>query len=155
MEQETINFPVIIRPATIFAFVKVCPLLLASIGFLFIAYRYFPAFMWLSFAVAIFACYRFVYIKNTVYEVTDEVLKFSRGIFFKRTDTVELFRIKDYILTRPFLLQLLGLMDLTLKTTDPENPIIWLRGIPFSNLVDTIRINVLASRRSNKIVEIN
>jgi len=155
MEQEQINTPVVIRPATIFAFIKICPLLLAAIGFLFIAFRYFPLFIAPSFAVSVFAGYRFLFIRTTVYEITDEIIRFSRGIFFKRTDTVELFRVKDYILTRPFSLQVFGLMDLTLKTTDPENPVVWLRGIPFSGLVDTIRVHVLAARQHNQIVEIN
>jgi uncharacterized membrane protein YdbT with pleckstrin-like domain len=155
MEQQLISLPVVIRPATIFAFLKVFPLLLVAALFLFIAYWYFHVLIWVSLAVSFFAWYRFLFIKNTVYEITAEVVKLSRGIFFKRIDTVELFRVKDYILTRSFALQLFNLMDLTLKTTDPENPIVWLRGIPFSDLVDTIRIHVLAARQHNQIVEIN
>jgi len=155
MEQTTINTPVVIRPATIFAFMKICPLILVAMGFLLIAFRYFPLFIAPSFAVSVFAWYRFLFIRTTVYEITDEVIRFSRGIFFKRTDMVELFRVKDYILTRPFALQVFGLMDLTLKTTDPENPVVWLRGIPYSNLVDIIRIHVLEARQHNRIVELN
>ena len=60
-----------------------------------------------------------------------------------------------YILTQPFILQLFKLMDLTLKTTDPENPVIWLRGIPLSDLVDTIRGHVQEARQHNRIYEIN
>jgi uncharacterized membrane protein YdbT with pleckstrin-like domain len=155
MEQDTINSPLVIRPATIFAYMKVFPLLLAALGFLFIACRYFPAVIWLSLAVLLFAWYRFLFIRATIYEITDEVIRFSRGIFFKRTDTVEMFRVNDYVLTRSLSLQVFGLMDLTLKTTDPEYPVVWLRGIPFSNLADNIRVHVLEARQHNQIVEIN
>jgi hypothetical protein len=60
-----------------------------------------------------------------------------------------------YVQTQPFLLQLFGLMDLMLRTTDPVNPVIWLRGIPLSGIVDTIRAHVLETRQHNRIYEIN
>jgi hypothetical protein len=73
----------------------------------------------------------------------------------KAISQVELYRIKDYILTRPFMLQLFRLMDLELRSTDPVNPIIWLRGIPYSDLIDTIRAHVQEARQHNRIYEIN
>lgn len=111
--------------------------------------------IWLSFISSFMGAYRFLYIRNVCYMVTPEVIRIRRGLFFKRTDQVELFRVKDYILTQSFLLQLFRLMDLMLKTTDPENPVIWLRGIPQSDLVDTLREHVQAARQHNRIYEIN
>jgi hypothetical protein len=46
-------------------------------------------------------------------------------------------------------------MDVTLKSTDPENPVIWLRGIPESDIIDTIRDHVQDARQHNRIYEIN
>jgi hypothetical protein len=46
-------------------------------------------------------------------------------------------------------------MDLHLKTTDPENPEVWLRGIPLSDLVEQLRERVLQTRQHNRIYEIN
>ena len=156
MEQEFIPPEVIvIRPATIFAFIKIFPLILAAFGFLFLAARYFPLLVWLSIAIMLFVWYRYIFIRRTLYEITPEVIRFSRGVFFRRTDMIEMYRIKDYILTRPFIFQIFGIMDLTLKTTDPENPIVWLRGIPVSDLVDVIREHVQETRRHNRIYEIN
>jgi len=66
-----------------------------------------------------------------------------------------MYRVKDYVLLRPFIFQVFKLMDLMLKTTDPENPIVWLRGIPLSGLVDTIRDHVQETRQHNRIYEIN
>jgi uncharacterized membrane protein YdbT with pleckstrin-like domain len=144
-----------IRPAASFAFIKILPLVFVSVGLLLIAYRIFPALTWLSVAVMVFAFYRFLYIRRIVYLITPEIIRLTRGIFFKRTDTVEMYRIKDYILTRPMIFQIFRLMDLTLKTTDPENPTIWLRGIPLSDLTDTIRTHVQEARQHNRIYEIN
>jgi uncharacterized membrane protein YdbT with pleckstrin-like domain len=109
----------------------------------------------LSIALLSFALYRYLYIRRTIYLVSPEVLRFTRGLFFRRTDTVELFRVKDYVLMRPLLFQLFGLMDVELKTTDPENPVVWLRGIPRSDLIDTLRERIQETRKHNKIFEIN
>jgi uncharacterized membrane protein YdbT with pleckstrin-like domain len=154
--QEIKELPVImIRPATIFAFIKIVPFIILAILFLLIAYRYFPALICLSVISTVFAFYRFMYIRKIEYIITPEIVRLRRGIFFKRTDTVEMYRIKDYIITQPFIFQLFKLMDLTLKTTDPENPILWLRGIPLSDLTDTIRTHVQDARQHNRIYEIN
>jgi uncharacterized membrane protein YdbT with pleckstrin-like domain len=157
MESLIIDEPQVIsiRPAAIFAFVHVLAFMLCSLGFLLLAWRYWPGLVWISLLSAIFGLYRFWFIRSVCYTITPEIIRIKRGIFFKRTDQVELYRVKDYILTQPFLLQVFGLMNLTLKSTDPENPVVWLRGIPASNLVDTLRGYVQQARLNNKIYEIN
>ncbi|WP_345955251.1 PH domain-containing protein [Mucilaginibacter sp. PAMB04168] len=157
MESLIIDEPqvIMIRPAAIFAFVHVLAFMLCSLGFLLLAWRYWPGLVWISLLSAISGLYRFWFIRSVRYTITPEIIRIKRGIFFKRTDQVELYRVKDYILTQPFLLQVCGLMNLTLKSTDPENPVVWLRGIPASNLVDTLRGYVQQARLNNKIYEIN
>jgi len=145
----------VIKPQPIFAFIKTFPLVLVVAGFTYLAFQFFACLIWLSLAVTVLACYRYFYIRHIDYILTSEILRISRGIFFKRIDQVELYRIKDYVLTQPPLLQVFSLMDLMLKTTDPENSIIWLRGIPLSNLVDILRDRVQEARLHSKIVEIN
>ncbi len=144
-----------IRPATLFAFIKVFPFIICTLGLLFLAWYIVPAMIWLSLVTLAMACYRFTYIRKIRYLVTPEIIRIHQGIFFKRTDQVELFRVKDYILTQSLLLQLFRLMDLELRSTDPVNPVIWLRGIPRSDLVDTLRSHVQEVRQHNRIYEIN
>ncbi|BAU55645.1 PH domain-containing protein [Mucilaginibacter gotjawali] len=157
MELENLNSPqaISLRPAAIFALIKVFPLIILTLGFLFLAWWIFPAFIWLSLITLGMTLYRLTYIRKINYLVTPEFVRISRGIFFRRTDQVELFRVKDYILTQSFLLQVFRLMDLELTSTDPVNPVIWLRGIPHSNLIDTIREHVQETRQHNRIYEIN
>lgn len=157
MESVIIDEPqvITIRPARVFALVHVITFMLCSLGFLLLAWRFWPGLVWISLLSALFGLYRFWFIRCVFYTITPEIIRIRRGIFFKRTDQVELFRVKDYILTQPFLLQIFGLMNLTLKSTDPENPVIWLRGIPASDLVDTLRGYVQKARLNNKIYEIN
>lgn len=144
-----------LRPAGIFAFFKIFPLILCAIGFLLLAWGYWPYLIGLSLLCVLLAFYRFIYIRNIQYEISPEIIRITRGLFFKRVDQVELFRVKDYILTQSFLLQLFRLMDLELKSTDPINPVIWLRGIPYSDLTDTIRSHVQSARQDNRVYEIN
>lgn len=144
-----------LRPSPVFAILKVLPFIGCAFGFLWLALRFFPVLVLPALACVLFALYRYWYIRTCRYLLTEEIIRITRGICFKRTDQVELYRLKDYIIYRPFLLQLLGLMDLELKGTDPENPVIWLRGIPYSAVVDIIRERVQAARKHNQIVELN
>ena len=149
------NNEIILKPAIIFAFLKTLPLVGLGLVFLSFAWWLSPLFLFFSLGLIGMAWYRFIFIRTCLYVVTSEVIRIRRGIFFKRTDQVELYRLKDYIVTQPFLLQLFGLIDLTLKGTDPENPVIWLRGIPETDIVDTIRDRVQDARGHNRIYEIN
>lgn len=144
-----------LRPAPIFAFVKTFPLNLLTVAFLILAWKLSPFFIWLGFLTTVIALYRYIYIRKLVYLITPEYIRISQGIFFKRVDQLEMYRIKDYIITQSPLLQLFGLMNVTLKSTDRENPIIWLRGIQRSDLIDNIRERVQEARKLNKIYEIN
>ncbi|HTD98512.1 MAG TPA: PH domain-containing protein [Mucilaginibacter sp.] len=144
-----------LRPSPIFAFLKILPFALCTLGLLFLASRYVPDLIWPSLFSLAFGIYRYIFIRRVIYLVTTEYIRITKGIFFKQVDTVEMFRVKDYVITEPFLLQIFKLMDLHLKTTDPENPILWLRGIPQSDIVDIIRERVLDSRQHNRIFEIN
>jgi len=144
-----------LKPAMIFAFLKTLPLIFCATSFLLLAWWLSPCFLLFSFGCSLMAWYRFLYIRSSLYFITLEVIRISRGIFFKRIDQVEMFRVKDYIITQPFTLQLFRLMDLTLKSTDPENLVIWLRGIPQSDIIDTIREHVQEARQHNRVFEIN
>jgi uncharacterized membrane protein YdbT with pleckstrin-like domain len=144
-----------LKPTAIFAFLKTLPILLVAIVLLYMANRFWADLIWLSLISMLITLYRYIAIRRITYLVTAQYIRLSRGIFFKRIDTVELFRVKDYAITEPFILQIFKLMDVHLKTTDPENPILWLRGIPQSDIIDIIRDRVLETRRHNPIYEIN
>ena len=144
-----------LRPAAIFAFLKVFPFLVCSAGFLLLAWWLWQPLIWLSFFCLAIALYWYSYIRTIRYLLTPEIIRIRTGICVKRTYQVELYRIKDYIQVQSLFLQLLRLMDLCLKSTDPLNPIIWLRGIPASDLVDVLRERVQDARGHNQIVELN
>ncbi len=146
---------IMLKPTVIFSFIKVLPLLALALTFLFLAWKLSPYFVVFGIAVAGFAWYRILFLRKCQYLIGKEYIKISRGIFFKRIDQVEMYRVKDYIVTQSFVLQLFRLMDVTLKSTDSENPVIWLRGIPLSDIIETIRERVQEARKINKIIELN
>lgn len=144
-----------LKPSPIFALLKTAPLILLAITATTLACKYLPALILLSIISMLFAIYRYIFIRRAIYLVKPEYIRITTGIFLKRIDTVELFRVKDYTIIEPLLLQLFKLMDLQLKTTDPETPNLWLRGIPQSDIIDILRQRVLQARQHNQIIEIN
>lgn len=151
----TQNDDILLRPAMLFALLKALPLIILAITFLLLAWWLSTYFIVFSLVVSGLAWYRLLYIRSFKYQVTAEYILLTQGIFFKRIDQVELFRIKDYIITQSFIMQLCKLMVLTLKSTDAENATIRFQGIPESNIIETIRDRVLEARKSNNIYELN
>ncbi|MFD2146315.1 PH domain-containing protein [Mucilaginibacter antarcticus] len=151
----TQNDDILLRPAMLFAFLKALPLITLAITFLLLAWWLSPYFIVFSLVVCGFAWYRLLYIRSFQYLITHEYILLTQGIFFKRIDQVELFRVKDYIITQSFIMQICKLMVLTLKSTDAENATIRFQGISESNIVETIRTRVLEVRKNNNIYELN
>ncbi|QEC74585.1 PH domain-containing protein [Mucilaginibacter ginsenosidivorax] len=143
----TQNDDIVLKPAVVFTFFKVLPLILLALTFLLLAWWLSPYFILFSFAVCGAAWYRILYIRSFQYLFTAEYIRITRGIFFKRIDQAEMFRVKDFIITQSFALQLFKLMNLTLISTDNSNQVIYLQGIPESDIVDTIRNRVEETRR--------
>jgi uncharacterized membrane protein YdbT with pleckstrin-like domain len=151
MENKNIQ----LRPTAIYAFMKCLPLILLAAIFLFLSWKLSPSFIWFSFAATIISLYCYLYIRRLTYLITCDYIRISKGIFFKRVGQVELYRVKDYIITQPPVIQLFRLMNVTLKSTDSENPVVTMKGIPRSDLIDEIRARVQEARKNNKIYEIN
>jgi uncharacterized membrane protein YdbT with pleckstrin-like domain len=146
---------IILKPSMLYAFLKALPLISLAFTFLFLAFWLSPYFILFSLVVCGLAWYRLLYIRSFKYQITTEYILLTEGIFFKRIDQVELFRVKDYIITQSFIMQICKLMYLTLKSTDAENATIRFQGIPESNIIETIRERVLEARKSNNIYELN
>ena len=59
---------------------------------------------------------------STVYTLARDRLEYERGLFSKEVDNLDIFRIKDIRLSRPFLDRLLGVGNIILRTTDESHP---------------------------------
>ena len=67
---------------------------------------------------------------SKVYELTNERLKITHGLFSKATDTLELYRVKDIETRQPFISRLVGIENVQLNTSDASSPVVLIDAIP-------------------------
>lgn len=104
----------------------------------------------------VFILWNFLTTNTTIYHLTTERLKSSYGVFNKRIDELELYRVKDYRIEQPFVLRIFSLGNIILDTSDKSNPMIILRAVPDSEkLLNSIRINVEERRKLKSIREVD
>ena len=91
------------------------------------------------------------------YQVTTERIHLRQGVLSRKTDDLELYRVKDYLLVEPFLLRLFGLGNIVLTTTDEANPTLVIKAIPQIQLLrDQIRkqVELCRTRKGVRIAEL-
>lgn len=93
------------------------------------------------------ALWKWIMRRSHVMEITTERLRIKQGIFSKRTDEVELYRVRDITFLQPFALRMCGRGNLQLNTDDATTPVVTLAGIPADqSLRDQVRKAVEACR---------
>jgi uncharacterized membrane protein YdbT with pleckstrin-like domain len=63
------------------------------------------------------------------YRITTQRVVIERGVFSKRLEQIDLYRITDYVVERPFGQRLMGTGNLLLKSMDPTTPELRLDGL--------------------------
>jgi uncharacterized membrane protein YdbT with pleckstrin-like domain len=112
-------------------------------------------FCWLIVPIFI-ALARYLQTKNKVYELTNERLKITEGVFSKTTESLELYRVKDIEVQQPFVSRMLGMEDIHITTSDASSPLILLDAIPTSvGLPDKFRNQVEIIRTQKRVREID
>lgn len=103
-----------------------------------------------------FALWRYLQVDNTIYVISSERIFFRTGIFNKKENEVELYRIKDYGVEQPFFLRLFDLYNVTINSSDNNLPIATFEAIPEGYKVrDDIRNKVEKLRLSKNISEVD
>jgi membrane protein YdbS with pleckstrin-like domain len=99
---------------------------------------------------------RYLETKNKVFELTNERLKMTEGIFSKVTETLELYRVKDIEVLQPFLYRMVGLENIKVNTSDLSSPVILLDGIAQQiGFPDKLRNQVEIIRAQKKVRELD
>lgn len=75
------------------------------------------------------AIWYYLVTKNNVYTVTNQRIKTSSGVFSKSLDDLEIYRIKDTRIEKPFLLRIFGLGNIIMITSDALTPQITMVGL--------------------------
>lgn len=76
------------------------------------------------------ALVRWVQRRNHRIEITTERLRLRTGIFTRRNEELELYRVRDLTFEEPMVLRLFGAGTLILTTSDSTTPTLVLQGIP-------------------------
>ena len=74
------------------------------------------------------------------YEVTNERIRIRQGVFSRRTDSLELYRVKDASFVQPFVMRLVGIGNVEMETSDTTTPFLSIRGVPDA---DALRERIL------------
>jgi uncharacterized membrane protein YdbT with pleckstrin-like domain len=102
------------------------------------------------------ALWKWLELRCVVYELTTERLKQSYGVFSKRVDELELYRVRDIALEHPFFLRLFSRADIVLETSDKTTPRVVLKAIPdAAKLADAIREHVEIQRQRKQVREVD
>src|SRR5687767_6004126 len=115
--------------ATIFGSTLLSFVLLVGLGVgLFMLWRQIPtdtmryAALGLLLVPVLFFLVKWIALKFLTYEITNERIKVEKGILSKRTDELELYRVRDTALLEPFILRLFSAGDILIITTDAATP---------------------------------
>lgn len=91
----------------------------------------------------IYAFWKWLKIRFVRYKFTDQRLLCTTGIFSKKTETTELYRVRDIELLEPFLFRLFKKGTIKMITADTSTPSFLIKAIPDpKGLFDKLRVAV-------------
>ena len=102
------------------------------------------------------ALWKFLVVRCRVYEVTSQRLRLYEGVLNQHIDEVELYRVKDTTIQRPFILRLFKLSDIALNTSDRSHQNFTMRAIHDGLTVrEHIREHVEIIRDQKRVREVD
>ena len=102
--------------------------LLIDAGFIVGAF-WFPPLLIGCFLPVIYAVWKFMEVRCRIFELTSQRLRLYSGVLNQDIAEIELYRVKDTNISRPFIPRLFGLSDITLDTSDRTHPTVLLPAI--------------------------
>lgn len=95
--------------------------LILSIGIVIGGLFFVPAFLALIIPV-LFMVWRYLVVRTQIFELSSQRLRVTTGILNQHIDEVELYRVKDSLMVRPWWMRLTGLASIHLETSDRSMP---------------------------------
>jgi len=86
-------------------------------------------FCWLIVPL-IWAIVKWIQLRSRRYELTTQRVRIRQGVFSKRTDELELYRVKDSTVLEPFWLRLFGTGNIVITTNDESTPTLTIEALP-------------------------
>jgi uncharacterized membrane protein YdbT with pleckstrin-like domain len=106
-----------------------------------------PFFIWL---------WKWLEVRNHIYRLTTERLRISQGIFTRRSEELELYRVRDLSVEEPFWYRVFGRGNIVLTTLDVTTPTVTLVCIPnITELRDKLRqaVEECRDRKRSRVAE--
>jgi uncharacterized membrane protein YdbT with pleckstrin-like domain len=79
--------------------------------------------------LGLYAVYAWIRTRGTHYKITSQRIVIESGVFSKRMEQVDLYRVVDYVVDRPFGQRVMGTGNLVLETMDKSTPEIRIEGL--------------------------
>jgi uncharacterized membrane protein YdbT with pleckstrin-like domain len=102
------------------------------------------------------ALWKWVETRAQEYTLTTERLRFRSGIFTKRTDDLELYRVRDTTIEEPFFYRLFGAGNLVMATSDRSHPTFTLPAVREPReIYEHVRRQVELMRKQKRVREVD
>ena len=99
-----------------------------------------------------YALWRWIDTRLTEYELTSQRLVFRSGVFNRKTEEIELYRVRDSSLDEPLLLRLFGTGNIVLYATDSSAATFVLRAVKAAaDVRQKLRAAVEAARDQKRV----
>lgn len=125
------------------------------VGLLFAAFWFIPLYALAPIPLA-WAVWRYLVVRTRIYELTSERLRITSGVFNQTVDEVELYRVKDTLMLRPWWMRLIGLSTVVLETSDRSLPNVEIPALPKgSEFREILRKQVELQRDKKRVRELD
>jgi len=102
--------------------------------------------------LAVWALWKWLIIRTTKYNLSNERLVTTHGILTKVTDTLELYRVRDMQIVQPVLLRIVGLQNIHVFTSDSSTSELFLDFVPVSaGIAEKLRKSVEECREAKRV----
>ena len=145
-----------VKPEKIYATFIITPQIIVAVLIAACAIYFNTAlFLLISFIFLLVGLYKYLLVVSSSYYLTNQQLIIERGVFAKRVNYLELYRIKDIVVNQSFWMKIIGLMNITLLSFDSSEPLLILKGIKISALPQSIRNHVQECRQRSKVLTVD
>ncbi len=125
---------------------------IVSIIIIALSILFFPLALVLVIIPLIYIFIKWLIVRNHRYKVTTERIFYTTGIFSKKTEALELYRVRDVDMYEPFWQRLFKLGNVALTTSDKTSMNFLLKAVPRpGELMNNIRKNVEQRRDVKRV----
>ena len=102
------------------------------------------------------AIWKWLDVRSQVYTLTSERLQLRAGLLSKRTDDLELYRVRDTTIEEPLVYRLVGAGNIVMTTSDRTHPTFVLPAVKQPRAIyEHVRRQVEAMRQQKRVREVD